>query len=353
VCSVFIRPFSILTLLAAVAALSCTALISANAQSAQDDSVSVSAPDERVAGRARQLEVLNRNIRRWGCDKPEYATSVAGCRQLNAQAASLAQSIDGLRGSGSQVTDEPAPETGEVESVADKKPPRLKALTYRTRTNPAGHYRTFCVKLCDGSSSPISYSTRPGGFLADDDRCQASCPSSPAKLFYAPTDQSLEQSLALDGQRYSNLPNALRYRTEFVKDCRCKPEPWSDEAKAEYERRTVVAAQSAGESAVTAGVTESAKIAAGGDIEVAEVPETRPSADRSKAWGEYRYSNADADDGAGGNRYGYGTRGAYPGGGYASRDGYYANGAYNPRSAYAQPQPQQPRRRGFFLFGSH
>jgi len=354
--SVFIRPFSILTLLAAVTVLSCTALISANAQSMQDDSVAASAPDERVAGRAHQLEILKRNIRRWGCDKPEYATRVAGCRQLNAQAASLVASIDGLRESGDQVTDEPAPDTSEAKSAAEKMPSRVKAPTYRSRTNPAGHYRTFCVKLCDGASSPISYSTRPGGFLADDERCESSCPSSASKLFYAPTDQSLEQSVALDGQRYSNLPNALRYRTEFVKDCRCKPEPWSDEAKAEYERRTVVAAQSAGESAVTAGVTESAKIAAGGDIEVAEESGSRPSADRSKAWGEYRYSNADADadadDGTGGNRYGYGARGAYPGAGYTAQNSHYARGGYDPRSAYAQPQPQQQRRRGFFLFGS-
>jgi uncharacterized protein DUF2865 len=341
--SLFTWSASIPALLAAVVALCCTGPISANAQSMQD-------VDAGVASRLRQLEILKGNIHRWGCDKPQYATSVASCRQLNAQAASLAASIDGLRASESELSTEPAADTSEAESDAATKPPRLKVLTFRSRTNPAAHYRTFCVKLCDGSSVPIGYSTRPGGFLADDERCESSCPLSPSKLFYAPTDKGLEQSVALDGQRYSRLPNAFRYRTEFVKDCRCKPEPWSQEAKVEYERRAVVAAQSSGEGVVGAGITESAKIAAGGDIEVAEeteATENRPSADRSKGWDRDRYSNADSIDGTGSYR-GYDTRSAYPG--YTTRNNYYAKGGYDPRSAYVQPQPQ--RRRGFFLFGS-
>jgi hypothetical protein len=150
-------------------------------------------------------------------------------------------------------------------------------------------------------------------------------------LFYAPTNQGVEQSVALDGQRYSNLPNALRYKTEFVKDCRCKPEPWSKEAQTEYQRREVVATQTSGESVVAAGVAETAKIAAGGDVEIADRAETRPTASRSKDWSRYRYSNA--DDGAT-NSYGAGIYRSAP----------------SARSAYAQPQPQ--RRRGFFLFGS-
>jgi hypothetical protein len=324
---------SILTILTALAVLPCTALISANAQSTQDDSASAS-PD-LVASRTKQLEILKQNIHYWGCDRPQYATSVLSCRQLNAQATSLAASIDGLEASGSQATDEPVP--APTEAVAAKKPPSLKMLAFRSRTNPSAYYRTFCVKLCDGSSIPMSYSTRPGNFLSDDDRCQSSCPSSPSKLFYAPTNQGVEQSVGLDSQRYSNLPNALRYKTEFVEDCRCKPEPWSKEAQIEYQRRDIVATQTSGESVVAAGITETAKIAAGGDIEIADQVETRASAPRSKDWSRYRYSNADD-----GSTNGYGAN--------TYRSGPAARSAYDPRSANAQPLPQ--RRRGFFLFGS-
>ena len=343
----FSPPYPILTLLVVVVALACMAFMRADAQTAQDDG---GLPDDRIGSRARQLEILNGNISRWGCDKAQYTTSVAGCRQLNAQAASLAASIDALREGGGEAIDEPVP--APTEAVAAKKPPRLKMLTYRSKTNPSGYYRTFCVKLCDGAPIPISYSTRPGNFLSDDDKCQSSCPLCPSKLFYAPTDQGIEQSVALDGQRYSNLPNALRYRTEFVKDCRCKPEPWSKEARTEYQRREVAATQTSGESIVAAGVTETAKIAASGDIEIADEVETRPSASRSKDWARHRYSNVEYGPtggyGTGANRYGTVPRSAYPATGSSSRNSYDARGAYDPRGASAQPQ----RRRGFFLFGS-
>lgn len=271
-----------------------------------------------------------------------------GCRELNAQAASLAASIDGLKEGRDQAAAEAVP--APIAPVVAKQPPRVKMLTYRSKTNPSGYYRTFCVKLCDGSPIPISYSTRPANFLSDNDKCQSSCPSCESKLFYAPTDQGVEQSVALDGQRYSNLPNALRYRVDLVKDCRCKPEPWSKEAKIEYQRREIVATQSAGESIVAAGVTETAKIAAAVDVEIADEAETRPSAPRAKDWARYRYSNVDYGDGYGGsaNRYGPLPRSAYSAAGPSSRNGYDARGAYDPRSATAQPQ----RRRGFFLFGT-
>ena len=41
----------------------------------------------------------------------------------------------------------------------------------------------------------------------------------------------------LNGNAYSRTQNAFRYRKEYVKECRCKPEPWSDEAKQDYARR--------------------------------------------------------------------------------------------------------------------
>ena len=59
---------SILTILTALAVLPCTALISANAQSTQDDSASAS-PD-LVASRTKQLEILKQNIHLLGLRQP-------------------------------------------------------------------------------------------------------------------------------------------------------------------------------------------------------------------------------------------------------------------------------------------
>lgn len=76
--SVFSRPISILTILMALTVPFCTPVTYAKAQSTQDDSAAASPPDERLASLASQLESLNQNIRRWGCDRPQYATSVVG-----------------------------------------------------------------------------------------------------------------------------------------------------------------------------------------------------------------------------------------------------------------------------------
>jgi hypothetical protein len=214
---------------------------------------------------------------------------------------------------------------------------RAKVLTYRWRTSPYGSYRTLCVRLCDGSYYPMSNATQPGNFLADEEKCQSSCPSSPAKLFYhANPGEDVEQMAALDGQHYSDMPNAFRFRTEYAKDCRCKPEPWSAEAKADYTRRQVAATRSPTRQSVAARVAESAKIAAGGDIVVAKEQHDYGQTGAPRA--RYRYSRYGYDP-----RLGYdagnGTGAGYSDGprGTAARDGY---------------EPPPAPRRGFFLFGS-
>ena len=98
-------------------------------------------------------------------------------------------------------------------------------------------YRTLCVRLCDGYYWPISFSARRSGLRNDAARCENSC-STPARLFYERSPGGNAQYMVdLKGKRYSELANAFRYREEYVEDCRCKPEPWSAEARAEYEAR--------------------------------------------------------------------------------------------------------------------
>ena len=250
-----------------------------------------------------------------------YATSVAGCRQLNAQAAALASSIAGLKNRVADPSIDAAPPTpAATEPPHRATPPRPRVLTYRWRTSPSGSYRTLCVRPCDGSYYPISEATQPGNFLTDEERCQSSCPSASAKLFYHATGQSAEQMVALDGERYADMENAFRFRTEYVKDCSCKPLPWSDAAKAEYARRAVEATRSMAGKSVAAGIDACAKIAAGGDMEIAKEESGQASVYRPRA--RYRYSrygmeprSGDAGNGYAGarnsSRFGYGTRSGY------------------------------------------
>ena len=55
--------------------------------------------------------------------------------------------------------------------------------------------------------------------------CQALCPSAEAQAYSMPGgDKAIEYAISLSGQRYNQLPNALRYTREFVASCSCKPE---------------------------------------------------------------------------------------------------------------------------------
>ena len=87
----------------------------------------------------------------------------------------------------------------------------------------------------------------------------------------APADDAAEL-WALTGERYADLPNAFRYRSEYVESCACGPRPWSDEAKAVYERRAVLAARTRVERIVAAGTSEMARSLAEAELVVAERP---------------------------------------------------------------------------------
>lgn len=100
-----------------------------------------------------------------------------------------------------------------------------------------GRYRTLCVRTCDGYYYPISFSTTRAGFARDAKQCDSSC-SAPARLFvHRNPGADVQHSVDLKGQPYSSLENAFRYREELVDNCRCKPEPWTEAAKEEFERR--------------------------------------------------------------------------------------------------------------------
>lgn len=96
-------------------------------------------------------------------------------------------------------------------------------------------YRTLCVRSCDGYYFPVSFSTLPSNFSGDVQKCQSQC-AAPAELFvYRNPGEEPEQMVSSDGSRaYADLPNAWRYRKEFVKGCSCK--------QAEYDPAEIAAA---------------------------------------------------------------------------------------------------------------
>ncbi|MGJ4939821.1 DUF2865 domain-containing protein [Bradyrhizobium sp. HKCCYLS1011] len=99
---------------------------------------------------------------------------------------------------------------------------------------PTGTYRTVCVRSCDGAYFPISFATVPGRFADDERACKAQCPAADATLFtYRNPGEDMNQAVSINGQPYSALPNAFKYRTEFNPTCSCKApgQTWADALK--------------------------------------------------------------------------------------------------------------------------
>ena len=93
--------------------------------------------------------------------------------------------------------------------------------------DPWGDYytvRTLCVRKSDGFYWPISYSTLVDYVANDADQCRAMCPGLDVDLYYHDNPgQEPEQMINMNGEPYTALPNAFRFRTEIDKTASCKP----------------------------------------------------------------------------------------------------------------------------------
>ncbi len=95
----------------------------------------------------------------------------------------------------------------------DYKPPEV------TRPRGFGASQPVCVRLCDGYFFPLSgVSSRADA----QDMCQAQCPSAKAQVFYRSAGADINEASDDNGQTYSSLPNALKYRTRTDQTCTCK-----------------------------------------------------------------------------------------------------------------------------------
>ena len=99
---------------------------------------------------------------------------------------------------------------------------------------PSGTYHTVCVRTCDGYYFPISYSTVPSRFPDDARACQRECPATEVTLFtYRNPGEDIGQAVSISGAPYTELPNAFRYRKEYIASCSCRRpgQTWADALK--------------------------------------------------------------------------------------------------------------------------
>ncbi len=87
--------------------------------------------------------------------------------------------------------------------------------------------KAVCVRMCDGYYFPLHVR---GAALQEegDGVCQALCPATETKIFFMPRD--IEDATTAEGESYSEIPNAFRYRKNYDPTCFCrKPgETWGE-----------------------------------------------------------------------------------------------------------------------------
>lgn len=102
---------------------------------------------------------------------------------------------------------------------------RVTVRNSRRRTGlPAGGtFRTLCVRTCDGYFFPVSFSTSRNQLPYDAARCNEMCPAAQTELYVHrnPGERAADMT-SLGGMPYADLPNAYRFKTEYVQGCSCR-----------------------------------------------------------------------------------------------------------------------------------
>src|SRR5208282_5501340 len=101
----------------------------------------------------------------------------------------------------------------------------------------SGSY-AVCVRTCDGSFFPVSYTG--AGSRADslEEVCRALCPNADMALYSFPFGGTIDEAESTSGEPYANLPNAGKFQQTNDPACSCrrKGESWA-EALADAEAR--------------------------------------------------------------------------------------------------------------------
>jgi hypothetical protein len=101
----------------------------------------------------------------------------------------------------------------------------------------AGSY-AVCVRTCDGSFFPVSYSGAGSRGDSLEEVCRALCPNADVALYSFPFGGTIEEAESASGEPYANLPNAGKFEQSDDPSCSCrrKGESWA-EALADAEAR--------------------------------------------------------------------------------------------------------------------
>jgi hypothetical protein len=90
--------------------------------------------------------------------------------------------------------------------------------------------KAVCVRSCDGSFFPVSYSAGSSRLDELQDMCRALCPNADVTLYTYSPAADIETAVSITGARYMDSPTALKYRKSIDNSCTCKRrgQSWAD-----------------------------------------------------------------------------------------------------------------------------
>lgn len=112
----------------------------------------------------------------------------------------------------------------------------------RRNSLPSPTYRTLCVRLCDGYYFPVSFGVRRSQFARDARSCVARCGSGARLFVHRLPNGTVEDMKDLDGRPYDKLASAYLYRTRYIPDCKCQPDPWEAASRERHNGYALLAA---------------------------------------------------------------------------------------------------------------
>jgi hypothetical protein len=115
---------------------------------------------------------------------------------------------------------------------------------------PRGGSMAVCVKSCDGSFFPVSYSAHRGNLDELNDLCRALCPNAEVTLYTRSLSRDMKSAISIGGEPYRDTRNAFKFEKSVEPSCSCKAsgQTWV-EALADAER--VLGSQRRGDMIVT------------------------------------------------------------------------------------------------------
>jgi len=143
---------------------------------------------------------------------------------------------------------------------------------------PRGGSQAICVRSCDGGFFPLNYTAKNSNLDDLNTLCRALCPNTEAKLYTRSPWKDLNESVSIDGEPYSDHPNALKFQKSYDATCGCKPpgQSWA-EALAEAER--IIAEHNSKDQVVTVEQAEQmSRPIAPGDARTKKQKEYAPTA---------------------------------------------------------------------------